>query len=95
MLEIPVVCCVTKMGTLSHYHMTTSRISSKSGRGSRGQVRDERKQSSYFKHTLSIPVLQACVVGFEVLGCHLVVDFRNSIVLNKAKDQIVMTQIDT
>lgn len=39
MSETLVVCCATKMETLSHCHMITNHISSKNGRGSRGQVR--------------------------------------------------------
>lgn len=34
-------CCVTRMEMRSHCHMTTSPISSKSARGSRGQVGDD------------------------------------------------------
>lgn len=41
MWEILAGCCVTRMGMRSHCHMTTSPISSKSERGSRGQVGED------------------------------------------------------
>ena len=87
--ETPAACCATRMGTPLRCRMTTSRISSRSARGSRGQVLYATRGKQL---VLDVPVLCSHAVGF---ACHLLVYSGNSIVLNKAEGQYVMSEIQT